>query len=93
MGHVVIREKYIGYTARDEIVRVEAYGKDRIRVRSTRNGSFSEESWTLLPPLSDECTVTGLFQQKGLLLRTGTLQHQNLHAIPVLVIGLRIPME
>lgn len=59
MGHVVIGEKYIGYTARDEIVRVEAYGKDRIRVRSTRNGSFSEESWTLLPPLSDECTVTG----------------------------------
>ncbi len=36
MGHVVIGEKYIGYTARDEIVRVEAYGKDRIRVRSKR---------------------------------------------------------
>lgn len=66
MGHVVIREKYIGYTARDEIVRVEAYGKDRIRVRSTRNGSFSEESWTLLPPLSDECTVTGN-EEKGVL--------------------------
>ena len=49
MGHVVIGEKYIGYTARDEIVRVEAYGKDRIRVRSTRNGSFSEESWTSAP--------------------------------------------
>ncbi len=38
----------IGFSMRDINLRVEAYGKDCIRVRETRNNVFSEEKWTLL---------------------------------------------
>ena len=48
MSIVTTSEKTIGFTMRDEIVRIEAYGKNCLRVRSTRNTYFSDEKWTLL---------------------------------------------
>ena len=59
MGKLVLNENSIMYKMRDEMVLFEPYGPDTIRVRATRNGSFSDESWTLLPPLPAEVTVSG----------------------------------
>lgn len=49
MGRIVVEKNRIQFTRRDELTVVEAYGKDCIRCRSTRNGKLSEENWTLLP--------------------------------------------
>ncbi len=40
----------IYFRTRDELVLVEAYGENCVRVRSTRRGEISDEGWTLLPP-------------------------------------------
>ncbi len=54
MGRITIGDRWVKFQRRDETVLFEPYGPDTIRVRATRNGSFSEEGWTLLPPL-DSC--------------------------------------
>lgn len=58
---VITREKdRIVFQRRDELTVVEAYGRDCIRCRSTKNGRISEEGWTLLPPREEpECRVEG----------------------------------
>lgn len=59
MSRIKITENSIIFTVRDETVLFEPYGPDTIRVRATRNGRFSDESWTLLPPLPCEASVAG----------------------------------
>ena len=51
-------EKSITFQMRDELVFVEPYGKDCIRVRATRNNTVSDQGWTLLPPKEDDATIT-----------------------------------
>lgn len=50
MGEFHIDGNAICFERRDEVVRIEPYGKDCIRFRSTRNRTVSDEAWTLLPP-------------------------------------------
>lgn len=57
MGKMIAREKSIGFTMRDEVVMLEAYGKNCIRVRSSRNAKLSDERWTLQPPRITECAT------------------------------------
>lgn len=50
MAKITLQENAILFERKDEIVRMEPYGDNCIRFRSTRNGKISDESWTLLPP-------------------------------------------
>ena len=59
MSKITFTDRSILFQMRDETILFEPYGPDTIRVRATRNGTFSEEKWTLLDPLPAECTVTG----------------------------------
>ncbi len=59
MSIVTTSEKTIGFTMRDEIVKIEAYGKNCLRVRSTRNTYFSDEKWTLLDAEEVPVTISG----------------------------------
>jgi len=59
VGKLIKREKSIGFTMRDEIVLIEAYGNNCIRVRATRNNEFSDENWTLQPSQMAECIIEG----------------------------------
>lgn len=60
MGVITREKNRIVFQRRDELTVVEAYGKDCIRCRSTKNNRISEENWTLLPPREEaECTVEG----------------------------------
>lgn len=60
MGKIVLEEKRLIFQRRDELVVIEAYGKNTLRCRATRNSMISEENWTLLPPVTeDECVITG----------------------------------
>ena len=59
MGKIMVGKNRIQFTRRDELTVVEAYGKDCIRCRSTRNGKLSDESWTLLPAKEQtDCVIT-----------------------------------
>ena len=55
MGKINITNDRIQYTMRDELVVIEPYGPDCVRVRATRCGSVSDEGWTLMPP--EECAA------------------------------------
>ena len=61
MGKITVEQTKLIYERRDELVVVEAYGKDCIRCRCTRNNRISDENWTLLPPKeaadSLDCTI------------------------------------
>ena len=60
MATIKLEENRIIFQRRDELTVIEAYGKDCIRYRSTKNCRISDENWTLLPPTEDaECTVEG----------------------------------
>lgn len=60
MGILTLEKEKIVFQRRDELTVVEAYGKDCIRCRSTKNGKLSEENWTLLPPAEEsEAVVAG----------------------------------
>ena len=58
MSKITATANSILFQMRDESILFEPYGPDTIRVRATRNGTFSEEKWTLLDPLPAEATVT-----------------------------------
>lgn len=58
MGRIIITENSIGFTMRDEIMIVEAYRENCIRVRATRNNRFSEERWTLNPPRETHAEIS-----------------------------------
>lgn len=60
MGKIVIEEKRIIFERKDELMVIEPYGKDCLRCRSTRNPRISDESWTVLPPATqDSCVIEG----------------------------------
>ncbi len=60
MAILTLEKDKIIFQRRDELTVLEAYGKDCIRCRSTKNGRLSEENWTLLPPVQEaECVVEG----------------------------------
>ncbi len=59
MGTIELQEKKLVFRRRDELLVVEPYGPDCLRVRNTRNNRVSDERWTLLPPGGDACTVSG----------------------------------
>ena len=59
MSKLTFTSSSILYQMRDENLLFEPYGPDTIRVRATRNGTFSEEKWTLLDPIPADCTVEG----------------------------------
>lgn len=60
MGKLYLEKDKIIFERRDELTVVEAYGRDCIRCRSTKNGKICGENWTLLPPDAEpECVVTG----------------------------------
>ena len=42
----------------NELTIIEPYGPGCLRCRSTRNGTLSNEGWTLLDPLPAACSVT-----------------------------------
>ena len=60
MGRITVSGKSVIFRRRDEVTVIEPYGKDCLRCRSTRNARVSEESWTLLPPATeDACVIEG----------------------------------
>lgn len=60
MGKISLGHNKLIFQRRDELVVIEAYGKNCLRCRATRNSVISDESWTLLPPTSKEdCIVEG----------------------------------
>lgn len=60
MSKITIRNKQLIFRRRDELLVIEPYGLNCLRVRNTRNNEVSDERWTLLPPATeDECTITG----------------------------------
>lgn len=59
MGKIEIQEKKLIFRRRDELLVIEPYGPDCLRVRNTRNSRVSDERWTLLPPGNDTCEITG----------------------------------
>ncbi len=58
MAKITAEKNRITYSMRDETLVIEAYGPDCIRVRATRLGRVSDESWTLLPPADAEAQVS-----------------------------------
>ncbi|MBQ8548872.1 MAG: hypothetical protein IJ427_10295, partial [Lachnospiraceae bacterium] len=60
MGKIVLEKDRLVFQRRDELIVIEGYGKDCLRCRATRNNKVSDESWTLLPPVTEaNCVVEG----------------------------------
>lgn len=61
MSIITKTDNGIIYKLKDELVCIEAYGRDIIRVRITRNSTLSDEKWTLLDveDCSFETEITG----------------------------------
>lgn len=58
MSILKVKDKRIIFQKRDEVVCIEAYGTDCIRVRASRNTILSDEKWTLLPQGEDNAIFT-----------------------------------
>lgn len=60
MGKIVLEQNRLIFQRRDELVVIEAYGRNCLRTRATRNACISDENWTLLPPATeDNCIIEG----------------------------------
>ena len=60
MGKIKLEKDRLVFQRRDELVVIEPYGKNCLRCRMTRNSRISDESWTLLPPATEnECVIEG----------------------------------
>ena len=64
--------KKITFQSKDELIVIESYGENIIRVRSTKNRTLSDEGYTLLPPTADNaiCVLSdknNAFIENGLL--------------------------
>lgn len=73
MGKIQIQGNAICFERRDEVARLEPYGPNCIRFRSSRNRVLSDEAWTLLPPCpADQVTL----KEEGhrAILRNGLIQ-------------------
>ncbi len=53
MSKITLMESALLFQRRDEVTLVEAYGRNCIRCRTSKNAKLSDESWTLLPPTDD----------------------------------------
>ena len=60
MGKITISERSLLYERRDETILIEPYGENCIRVRATRNRTFSDNRWTLSKPA--DCQVETISQ-------------------------------
>ncbi|MBE6753456.1 MAG: hypothetical protein E7559_03760 [Ruminococcaceae bacterium] len=58
MSEIIINKNSISFRMRDEIILIEPYGPDTVRVRTARTRIYDED-WTLLPPLPAEATTFG----------------------------------
>ena len=72
MSKISVKEGGILFETRDELTFVEPYGKNCVRVRSTRNSRLSDESWTLLPP-ENACSSSSLENSDRAMLTNGSL--------------------
>lgn len=60
MGKITIEGNRVIFERRDELTIIEPYGANCLRCRSTKNSKISDESWTLLPPSTENnCTIDG----------------------------------
>lgn len=60
MGKITREKNRLVFERRDELTVLEAYGKDCIRCRSTKNGKLIDENWTLLAPEEEAvCSIEG----------------------------------
>lgn len=59
MGRITIDGKKIIFQRKDEVMVIEPWGNNCIRVRSTRNSRVSDEKWTVLDPTEDNAIVEG----------------------------------
>lgn len=59
MAKLTLNNESIFFQRKDEILRIDAYGPDCIRVRSTRNAVISDEAWTLMPPTDAQFEIIG----------------------------------
>ena len=58
--NIVLEQNRLIFQRRDELVVIEAYGRNCLRTRATRNACISDENWTLLPPATeDNCIIEG----------------------------------
>lgn len=73
MGKIQIQENAICFERKDEVVRIEPYGPNCLRFRSSRNRVLSEESWTLLPA-REAAQVTISDEGQGAVLKNGLIQ-------------------
>lgn len=72
MAKITVEKNRVTYERRDELTVIEAYGKDCLRCRSTRNSKISDENWTLLPASEEpECSVEE--HEKYTILRNGRI--------------------
>ena len=71
MGKITVKDNKVTYTMRDETVVMEAYGSDCIRVRATRCGMVSDESWTLLS--AEDCEVQILADENRAEIKNGKI--------------------
>ncbi len=67
-----VNEKRIIFQSRDELMVVEPYGENIIRVRSTRNRTLSEEGCTLLPP-GEDCATARLVDESTAVIENGII--------------------
>ena len=60
MGKIVLGKNSLTFQRRDELVVIEAYGRNCLRCRATRNATVSDEKWTLLDPVTEaDCRIEG----------------------------------
>ena len=60
MGKITVQEKQLVFQRRDELIVIEPYGTNCLRVRATRNSKVADLNWTLLPPATpDSCVISG----------------------------------
>lgn len=71
MGKIIRNKNSIGFTARDEIVLIEPYMENCIRVRATRNNIISDERWTVNEADIPQFKIEG--GEEFALLRVGSL--------------------
>lgn len=73
MGKLQMKENAICFERRDEVVRIEPYGPNCVRFRSSRNRVLSDEAWTLLPPRRADNIEVSVEGHKAVL-RNGLIQ-------------------
>ena len=58
MGIFTNGQTHLLWQAEGETLRIEPWGENSLRVRSTAMGSLPEADWALLPPIPQQCAIT-----------------------------------